>query len=62
MKATSACSCEPVHLERVQRRPWMRLLPWLRYYQCQQCRKFQLANPREVDDARALAASERAGR
>jgi hypothetical protein len=40
----------------------MRLLPWLRHYQCQQCGKFKLAKPREVDNARALEASHRAGR
>lgn len=62
MKALSACPCEPVHLARVPRRTWMRLLPWFRHYQCQQCGKFKLAKPREVDNARALEASHRAGR
>ncbi len=61
MKATSACPCEPAHLARVPRRFWMRLLPWLRHYQCEKCHKYQLANPLTVDNARALAASERAG-
>lgn len=62
MKALSACSCEPVHLARVPRHFWMRLLPWLHRYQCQQCHKFQLASYRKIDEARALEASQRAGR
>lgn len=62
MTASSECSCEPVDLARVPRRPWMRLFPWLRRYQCQKCHKFKLANHRKIDNARALEASQRAGR
>ncbi|MGJ7555243.1 hypothetical protein ACSFBX_09135 [Variovorax sp. RB2P76] len=40
----------------------MRLFPWLRRYQCQKCHKFKLASHRKIDNARALEASQRAGR
>jgi hypothetical protein len=38
----SACACDAHHLARVRRRPWMRMLPWLRLYRCGQCGKSQL--------------------
>ena len=45
-----ACStCELLGLERVQRRPWMRLFPFLRHYYCGQCNKTVLARKKAVD-------------
>ncbi|MGQ2999604.1 hypothetical protein [Variovorax sp.] len=45
------------HLNRVERSTWMRFFPWLRAYQCSNCRKVQLLSPRAVNEALAAHAS-----
>jgi hypothetical protein len=32
-----ACGCESSRLARIPRKPWMRLLPYLRLYKCRDC-------------------------
>ncbi|RSZ32067.1 hypothetical protein EJO66_22770 [Variovorax beijingensis] len=45
------CSCGLAHLERIHRRWWMKLFPWLRFYCCSRCGKSQLASKRAVSFA-----------
>lgn len=49
----SACPCGIDHLKRMRRSTWMRMLPWLRLYRCDNCGKHQLHSEREIDAARA---------
>jgi len=46
-----SCSCGLAHLERIHRRWWMKLLPWLRFYCCSRCGRSQLASKRAVSFA-----------
>lgn len=46
----AGCACRPPALERLERRPWMRLLPGLRAYHCPTCGESFLASKREVTD------------
>ena len=46
----AGCACRPPSLERLERRPWMRLLPGLRAYHCTNCGDSFLASKREVTD------------
>ncbi|WP_422095932.1 hypothetical protein [Variovorax sp.] len=48
----SACNCSIHYLGRVQRSGWMRFFPWMRLYQCANCRKLQLLPQKEVDRAK----------
>jgi len=57
MSVFQACSCTVNHLYRVERRPWMRLFPWLRLYQCANCKKLQLHSEDEVTRAQVEFAS-----
>jgi len=57
MSVFQSCSCTPNHLYRIERRPWMRLLPWRRLYQCANCKKLQLRSEDEVTRAQAEFAS-----
>ncbi|QFZ86030.1 hypothetical protein GFK26_26340 [Variovorax paradoxus] len=45
------CRCGLARLERIHRRPWMKLFPSLRFYRCSRCGKAQLASKRAVRDA-----------
>lgn len=47
----SRCSCGLKHLQRIERRPWMRLFSSQRFYQCSACGKKQLATERAVNEA-----------
>jgi hypothetical protein len=49
----SACPCGIDHLKRTHRSTWMRMLPWLRLYRCDNCGKHQLHSEREIDVAKA---------
>ena len=49
----SACPCGIDHLKRTHRSTWMRMLPWLRLYRCDNCGKLQLHSQREIDVAKA---------
>lgn len=51
----SQCSCGHAHLERIHRHRWMRLLPWLRFYQCRACGKSQLASQHKIEGESGLA-------
>jgi hypothetical protein len=53
-----ACSCGAMHITRIHRSVWMRLLPGLRLYRCESCGRRQLRNERAVDIARSLEPSE----
>lgn len=55
-----ACSCGAMHIVRIHRSVWMRLLPRLRLYRCASCGRRQLRNERAVDIARAREASDAA--
>lgn len=57
MSVFQACDCTVDHLYRVERRPWMRLLPWLRLYQCANCKKLQLHAEDDVTRAKVEFAS-----
>lgn len=57
MSVFQSCGCTPNHLYRVERRPWMRLLPWRRLYQCANCKKLQLRSEDEVTRAQVEFAS-----
>lgn len=46
----AGCACRPPSLERLERSPWMRLLPGLRAYHCPTCDARFLASKREVTD------------
>ncbi|WP_219213803.1 hypothetical protein [Variovorax boronicumulans] len=46
----AGCACRPPSLERLERSPWMRLLPGLRAYHCPSCGQSFLASKREVTD------------
>ena len=45
----SACPCGIDHLKRTHRSTWMRMLPWLRLYRCDNCGKLQLHSEREIN-------------
>ena len=49
----SACPCGIDHLKRKRRSTWMRMLPWLRLYRCDNCGKHQLHSEHEIDAAKA---------
>jgi hypothetical protein len=51
MTVLNSCSCSIVHLKSVERRPWMRVFPWLEAYQCGNCAKVQLLRKDAVDQA-----------
>ncbi|WP_431510395.1 hypothetical protein [Variovorax sp. DAIF25] len=53
----SACDCSIHHLGRVERSAWMRVFPWMRLYQCANCRKLQLLPQKGVDRAKATYGS-----
>lgn len=53
----SACNCSIHYLGRVQRSGWMRFFPWMRLYQCANCKKLQLLPQKEVDRAKAAYGS-----
>jgi hypothetical protein len=53
MSVFRACNCTINHLSRIERQAWMRLLPWLRLYQCSNCHKFQLLPEEAVNKAKA---------
>jgi hypothetical protein len=46
----AGCACRPPSLERLERSPWMRLLPGLRAYHCTNCGESFLASKREVTE------------
>lgn len=46
----AGCACRPPSLDRLERSPWMRLLPGLRAYHCASCGESFLASKREVTD------------
>lgn len=48
----SACPCGIDHLKRMRRSTWMRLLPWLRLFRCDNCGKHQLHSEREIEAAK----------
>jgi predicted SprT family Zn-dependent metalloprotease len=49
----AACPCGAHYLARVRRRPWMRMLPWLRFYRCGKCGKPQLITQHAATAARS---------
>ena len=49
MKSQKKCECPYEHLVKVPRTRWMKLLPWLRRYQCTECRRFTLARESKVE-------------
>ncbi len=57
MSVFTCCQCSVTHLNRIERSTWMRFFPWLRAYQCSNCRKVQLLSPRAVNEALAAHAS-----
>ena len=46
----SGCGCEPLAVERVKRRGWMRLLLGYRAYRCQTCGDQYMASKRLITD------------
>lgn len=57
MSVFTPCKCPAHYLKRVERTPWMRLLPWLKAYQCAHCGKLQLRSESEVVRIRLQQAS-----
>ncbi len=51
----SRCTCSQARLQRVPRRFWMRLIPFVRLYECADCGK-QTLMPKPALDASAAAA------
>lgn len=47
----SACMCDITHLKHLARSPWMRVLPWLGLYRCENCGRSQLHPERAVEQA-----------
>ena len=52
MSKLLGCACAFKELERVPRTFWMRWIPFVRFYRCNQCQAQFLASKRKVDAAR----------
>lgn len=55
MSKLLGCACGFKELERIPRTFWMRWIPFVRFYRCNQCQAQFLASKRKVDAARRLS-------
>lgn len=49
MNSPKTCGCSYEHLVKIHRSRWMKLLPWLRRYQCSLCQRRMLARESKVE-------------
>jgi hypothetical protein len=61
-KLFSLCACGSEYLQRIPRRPWMRLFPGRLHYRCSVSKQHHLVSAHKVDEARASHASKGAYR